>query len=82
MILKVAYRIGRLHCNALQRDQSWELTQAVSILTTQIPDTELLARNVHILPGFVKPDDTRWFLVQLYVGNCTFNAFFSGDKDV
>lgn len=40
-------------------------------LTTHIPDTELLARNVHTLSAGDIPRDTSWFFVQLYVGNCT-----------
>lgn len=43
--------------------------------TTQMPETVLLARNVHTLFGFAKPAFTRWFFVQLYVGSWTFRIF-------
>ena len=44
------------------------------VRTTHIPDTELLARNVHMLSAGRMPFETSWFLVQLYEGNWTWRA--------
>lgn len=43
----------------------------ICALTTHKPDTELLARNVHILSAGRIPRSTSCFFVQLYVGSCT-----------
>ena len=41
------------------------------LLTTQAPDTVLLARNVHVESAGSHPRVTIWFFVQLYDGNWT-----------